>query len=927
MKLEKGTILGHYEILSKIGEGGMGEVFLALDTKLEREVALKILLAEVADDEDRVRRFVQEAKAASALNHPNILTVYEIGNSDGLSYIATEFIKGRTWRDRMRGEPLSLREVLDVGLQSAAALNAAHEAGIIHRDIKPENIMLRDDGIVKVLDFGLAKLSEHRAIESGSEDATRAQVKTAPGVIMGTVQYMSPEQTRGKATDARSDIWSLGCVLYEMISGKAAFSGETTADVIADIVKVNPKPLTEIDSSVPERLDEIVSKTLEKDANERYQTVKDLIIDLRRLRKKLDLDLELERSHSPSADTSRSGIARPDLTAAFSAETTGNVEPTQNTQSGTQMISTGIRRHKFGAAAVGILIIVILAGFGYGVYRFLSKSGETGSQRTSAAIKTQRLTGEGKAREAVISPDGKFLVYKKAEGEQISVWIKQIQANSNVQVVAAGEMDSVIALTFSPDGNFVYFNGENKDTTGPTIFRVPTLGGSPVKVLTNANALTFSPDGRQVAYLRFSYQTVDTSIFIANPDGSNERKLITVEGSKFFNTRPVWSPDGKLIASLLGDDNLLPKQMYSAVIISVADGKVVEPGKQRWATSSDIVWHPSNDSILVIGSDINGPPNQIWEIGYPNGEARRLTHTLTEFGGISITADGKSIVSTESETKSSVWVSANTDPNVSKQIMPAKGDTHGFGWTPDKRIVYVGDQSGDAEVWIMDQDGSNAKQLTSDRLYKELPVASADGKYIVFSAPGTGDHLIRIDINGGNPLQLTNVGSVDNPDISIDSKWVIYSTWINGKPRIFRVSIDGGEPQQLSDLDATEPRYSNDGKFIACFVVDPKTQDFGKLAIIPAEGGESVKTFDLLPTTNITRGPVWTPDGKGIVYLVSRGERSNLWIQSLDGGAPKQVTNFEQPAVARREYSRDGKQIAIVRGELTSNAVMITDFR
>jgi len=236
-------------------------VFLALDTKLEREVALKILLAEVADDEDRVRRFVQEAKAASALNHPNILTVYEIGNSDGLSYIATELIKGRTLRDRLRGETMTLRELLDVGLQAAAALNAAHEAGIIHRDIKPENIMLRDDGIVKVLDFGLAKLSERREIETGSEDATRAQVKTAPGVIMGTVQYMSPEQTRGKATDARSDIWSLGCVLYEMISGKTPFSGETTADIIAEIVKVNPKPLTEIDSSVPERLDEIVSKT------------------------------------------------------------------------------------------------------------------------------------------------------------------------------------------------------------------------------------------------------------------------------------------------------------------------------------------------------------------------------------------------------------------------------------------------------------------------------------------------------------------------------------------------------------------------------------------------------------------------------------------------------------------------------------------
>ncbi|MBK7392141.1 MAG: PD40 domain-containing protein [Chloracidobacterium sp.] len=576
--------------------------------------------------------------------------------------------------------------------------------------------------------------------------------------------------------------------------------------------------------------------------------------------------------------------------------------------------------------AIGLVVVALLVAVGIFGFRYL-RSQPTQSPRTTENLKTQRLTGDGKTRESVISPDGKFLVYKKVEGEQLSVWIKQIQANSNVQVVAAGEMDNVVALTFSPDGNFVYFNGENKDTTGPTIFRVPTLGGSPAKVLTNGYSITFSPDGRQIAFIRFSVESAASSIYIANPDGTNAQELITLEGTKFFTGRPVWSPDGKFIASLMGDDSLLPKLMFSLSIIAVADGKVAEPGKQRWAYASDIVWHPSNDSILVIGSDINGAPSQIWEIGYPNGEARRLTHTLTEYGGISITADGKSLATTEAETKSSVWVSANTDPNLAKPIMPAKSDTHGIGWTPDKRIVYVGDQSGDSEVWVMDQDGSNAKQLTTDRLYKELPVASPDGKYFVYSVPGAGDHLTRIDTNGGNPLQLTNVGSVDNPDISLDGKWVIYSTWVNGKSRIFRVSIDGGEPQLLTSLDATEPRYSQDGKYFACFVVDPKVQGFGKLAIIPADGGDAIKTFDLLTTTSINRGPAWTPDGRSIVYIAQRGEKNNLWIQSLDGGSPKQITNFDQPAIARREYSRDGKQIAIVRGELTSNAVLITGFR
>ena len=294
-----GTKLGRYEIRSKIGEGGMGEVYLAQDTKLDRKVALKILPADVAADQTRMRRFIQEAKAASALNHPNILTIYEIGQTDSTHFIATEYIEGETLRHHLPSA-MRLNEVLDICVQVAGALAAAHAAGIIHRDIKPENIMLRRDGIVKVLDFGLAKLTERLPPDSvDAEAATKALVQTEPGVVMGTVAYMSPEQARGLAVDARTDIFSLGVVIYEMVAGRAPFGGATRSDLIVALLERDPPPLARFTPEAPAELERLVMKTLAKDRDERYQTAKDLLIDLKRLKQKLVVDAEIERSAPP----------------------------------------------------------------------------------------------------------------------------------------------------------------------------------------------------------------------------------------------------------------------------------------------------------------------------------------------------------------------------------------------------------------------------------------------------------------------------------------------------------------------------------------------------------------------------------------------------------------------------------------------------
>ncbi|MDQ6652311.1 MAG: protein kinase [Acidobacteriota bacterium] len=367
LSIRPGTGLGRYEIRSKIGEGGMGEVYLAQDTKLERTVALKILPANVAADRQRMQRFIQEAKAASGLNHPNILTIHEIEQIDSRHFIATEFIDGETLRQHLNAGRVKIAEALDISVQIASALSAAHAAGIIHRDIKPENIMRRRDGIVKVLDFGLAKLSERTGTGAvDTEAATKALVQTEPGVVMGTAAYMSPEQARGIDTDARTDIFSLGVVLYEMLAGRAPFAGETTADIISVLLQKEPQPLSTLAPEVPAELQHIVSKALRKDRDERYQTVKSLLVDLKTLQKELDFAAKLERGTAPpelkgSGGEIKSGDGRAAVSTASGAASPITNEGSRASLNAGHIVSE-IRQHKRGfIVALSVLILAVVS--------------------------------------------------------------------------------------------------------------------------------------------------------------------------------------------------------------------------------------------------------------------------------------------------------------------------------------------------------------------------------------------------------------------------------------------------------------------------------------------------------------------------------------------------------------------------------------
>lgn len=603
----------------------------------------------------------------------------------------------------------------------------------------------------------------------------------------------------------------------------------------------------------------------------------------------------------------------------------GETEQTQVYPSGRNDVQ---RKSRYGLILAAIFGALVLSALGYAAYRLIWSPPSTQvAPRANPAINTQRLTGDGKTREAAISPDGKFLAYQKADGSQRSLWMRQIQTNSNIQIVEPGDLDRFGGLSFSPDGNFVYFNAETKSADFPSVYRVPTLGGTPAKVFTNANDVRFSSDGRKASFLRYDFTLSESALIVADVDGLNERKIASKTGNQFFDGGGAWSPDGKLIAIRSGDDALSPNPTEAIALLPADGGAATELGDTRWSQIDDLVWHPSGDSLIIAASDGTQSDNQIWEISYPSAAARRLTNNLNGHYSVSITADGKSIVTGEIYSRSAVWVSPDLKPENAKPVMPSTGDTWGFGWTPDGRIVYVSDQTGDAEIWIMDADGANAKPLTNDRVFKTTPVVSSDGRYIVYARRAGGGELVRIGINGENPLVFNRSSGSDNPDISPDSKWIIYSAWTEGLQKVLRIPIEGGEPQTLTDYRATEPRYSRDGTRFACFMPNETTQQWTRLAIVSAEGGPPIKVFDAPPDTNITRGPIWTPDDRGITLVIAPGQLQNLWLQPVEGGKGKAMTNFQLPGVARREYSRDGKRIAMVRAEGIGNAIMITDFR
>src|SRR5947209_2879601 len=705
-RLEMGQQLGEYRVLSLLGTGGMGEVYLAEDPRLNRLIALKLLPAHFTIDSGRVRRFEQEARAASALNHPNIITIHEIGRADSIQFIATEFIDGVTLRERMSGRALKLGEALDIAYQIASALAAAHAAGIIHRDIKPENIMLRRDGFVKVLDFGLAKLTLNQEVEL--EATTKSMGRSNPGMVIGTVQYMSPEQAWGEAVDARTDIWSLGVVLYEMLTGRVPFEGETTGRVITTILESESPPLAHY-TKAPAELERIVMKTLRKEKEERYQTASDLALDLKNLKQELEVEARLKRTSRPGASgrgASESSEQEEVETDHESQARTADVAMARTTSSAEYLVGE-IKHHKKAAILIMAISILVVAGIVLRLQRF--------NQTTtpSRTMKVVPLTNSGKSVCAAISPDGKDIAHaEETDGKQV-LFITRI-ATAGASVIVPPDDVKYLGLTFSHDGDYLYYVRAEKTSGVGELYQVAVPGSASRKLMDGVDSpITFSPSGDRFAFVRFNKSEGEYALTLANLDGTGERILATRrDGNRFSLNGPAWSPDGKAIVCAAGRWD--SGYHMSLIEVNVTDRREKPVGALDWFSISQVAWLEDGSGLIISASERPTTAHQLWRVSYPLGESVKITNDITDYEGISLSHDADLLVSVQSSYISRIWVAPNGDAQASRAIASKVGHSFGLSWAKNGKIVFSSMAGSDLDISTINPDGS-AQRRSEER--------------------------------------------------------------------------------------------------------------------------------------------------------------------------------------------------------------------
>jgi Tol biopolymer transport system component/tRNA A-37 threonylcarbamoyl transferase component Bud32 len=852
-----GRTIGRFVVEELIGAGGMGEVYAARDTVLDRRVALKIVPESLATNHDRVERFMREARAASSLNHPAIVTVYDSGVADGIPYLAMELIDGETLTQWTRGGRNAER-IAGVMTQVAEGLARAHASGIVHRDLKSDNIMVARGGYAKILDFGIAKLTER---QNGN-----AAANTAPAAMLGTAAFMSPEQVERRAVDHRSDIFSFGCVLYAAFQGRSPFERDSPVKTMTAVVNDDPFLLPE----APLHVQRIARRCLNKDADERYQSIKDVALDL--------------REGLPEV---RIGPGKPQR-----------------------------------AWLILAIIAAVLLGTGMWI------RGRRVVEPPQMSM--QRITNSGKTVTGAISPDGRYVVHATLDGDTESVWVRQIATGTDVRIIPPA--DGFYAdMKVSPDGNYVFYEyAPRADANIVDIYQVPILGGESRKIVDNVDGLfTLSPDGRRIAFRRFNAIDREQRLLVKDLETSNETEVLKTRFPEFVGSAPAWSPDGRHLTIVTGSEEDIKKQPTISQL-DIATGSIERVPTPPWPFVGTIAWLPDGSGMVICAADRQQPP-QLWFVPEKGSPAKKITSDLAMYGEVSVTSDSQTMAAHRAENSVNLWLVPLDHPEKARALTTGLGNylgTGGVRWLSDREFVYtVFTGDGTSSLKVSNIGSGASRQISHGAICWNLTV-SPDRSRIAYASDRSGKIEVWLsDVNGDHPQQLTH-GAAGGSSLSFfpDNRSVAYVSY--GKVQAaWRASLDKSVPIRLTDRPANSPQVSPDGKLLLCRLrsVEPDVP-LWRTAIVPIDP-KGPPRYYTIPRSGGPHAFQWMSDGRAFAFIDSVNGAFNVWLQDVDGGPPRQLTRFDAGRISAYDISPDGKSILVARGDPVNDMVLIRGFR
>jgi len=882
------TTIRRFDITRLIARGGMGEVYLAKDAVLGRDLALKILRQDVTRDSDRLERFVLEARAASALNHPHLIAIYDIGESSPkrngspvgppVLYIAMELVSGETLRTSIEGKRLDLDRTLEFMAQVADALDAAHAAGVTHRDLKPENLMIAEGGYAKVLDFGIAKLRAdvmQNRTETGHEPTA-----TDGGRLLGTLGYMSPEQVQGQPTDYRTDVFSFGCVLYEAITGKRAFLGPNAFATLKEIVEKEPPPLATQVPAVPDGLERIVRACLAKDPAQRYGSMREVAAELREVRRKMNDTAVVEVPHRE-------------------------------------------KRRSFVMAAVALVLVAAVAMAWWMSGRRFSATGSSGR------VSIDRLTTTGTAIDAAISPDGRQLAWVESAGGMQGLRLRHLDQGQTIELVPAAVV-GYWGIAFTPDGSRVFYATKSAQSPAGRLYEVSVQGGPSMPVLDGIDSTTaFSRDGRRIAFYRAGFpEPGKSSLVTADIDGNNLHALVSVQAPEFFVpaffAAPSWSPNGERIAAVVHNGST-----GEAVLATVdARSGARQEFSRRFRDATFTSWLPDGSGILFVADEADEfreYPRKVWHQPYPNGEPHRVTPDLLEYRNVSVRADGSSFVSVGLDAAYSLWRVPIRGGSPQRIASERYDGLLGVAPLPDGRTIVSSGERGNTQLSLIEREGAGRRILTKEGT-NLWPAVSADGTTVAFVSNRDGQTGIwRMNVDGSDARLLAHLPRPAWLSITPDGRFVICASLGEAGSAVstWRVSIDGGDPVIIAP-GIDRPAISPDGRFLAGINVATGANRL-TLVTMPLDGSAPARELGTIAPATANGLMEWTSDGNGILF--STVERTNVWLQPLSGEPPVRVTDLATLDIVRGRRAPDGKSLIVARGSAQTDAYLVSNFR